>query len=440
MGARRHVQAPLASAEPPCLLPPSPTIASNPTNISISHLQGLFYRTVRMLEAGMKPVFVFDGKPPAMKREELSRRSDKRTDAGAGLEAAKEAGDADAVEKFAKRTVKVTAVHNAECKRLLTLMGVPVVDAPSEAEAQCAELVKHGLAYAIASEDMDSLTFGATRMVRNLMAPASAKLPVLEYDYDKARVWVGAGWWVAWRAEGWGCPPSTGAQPCRPHSPFLLLVAGPGRAGPDGRPICGRLHPVRLRLLRHDQGHRPHARAGPCPEARQPGGGAGGPGPGQACPAGSLPLPGGPPPVQRRGGWAGSCTRKQRLERPACVAALPPSSQTFSPTLRPPAEPETTPAADLAAGLKWSAPDIEGVVDFLVREKAFSEDRVRKALARVESSKSKASQGRLESFFGPSTVKSSSVGAKRKDEGKKGGAAKPGPKRGKAGGVGGGRK
>jgi hypothetical protein len=62
--------------------------------------------------------------------------------------AAKEAGaDEEAVAKLAKRTVKVTKVHNEECKRLLRLLGVPVVDAPSEAEAQCAALVKQGLIF-----------------------------------------------------------------------------------------------------------------------------------------------------------------------------------------------------------------------------------------------------------------------------------------------------
>jgi hypothetical protein len=49
-------------------------------------------------------------------------------------------------------------------------MGVPVVDAPSEAEAQCAAMAKAGVVYAAATEDMDCLTFGAPRLIRNLMA------------------------------------------------------------------------------------------------------------------------------------------------------------------------------------------------------------------------------------------------------------------------------
>jgi hypothetical protein len=63
--------------------------------------------------------------------------------------------------------------HNEDCKRLLTLMGVPVVEAPSEAEAQCAEMAKGGLVYGVATEDMDALTFATPRLLRNLMAPQS---------------------------------------------------------------------------------------------------------------------------------------------------------------------------------------------------------------------------------------------------------------------------
>lgn len=150
-----------------------------------SHLQGMFYRTLRMLEAGIKPIYVFEGKPPSMKAGELSSRREKRVEAEEELAKAKEAGDAEAVEKFSKRTVKVTSEHNEECKRLLTLLGVPIVQAPGEAEATCVALVKMGKAFAVATEDMDSLTFGAPKLVRNLMTPASAKLPIHEYEHEK---------------------------------------------------------------------------------------------------------------------------------------------------------------------------------------------------------------------------------------------------------------
>ena len=37
-------------------------------------------------------------------------------------------GTAEEVEKYSKRTVRVTRQHNDECKRLLTLMGVPIIE------------------------------------------------------------------------------------------------------------------------------------------------------------------------------------------------------------------------------------------------------------------------------------------------------------------------
>ena len=56
--------------------------------------------------------------------------------------------------------VKVEKQHTEDVKRLLTLMGVPFITAPCEAEAQCAELVKKGKCYGVGTEDMDALTFG----------------------------------------------------------------------------------------------------------------------------------------------------------------------------------------------------------------------------------------------------------------------------------------
>ena len=101
-----------------------------------SHLNGLFYRTIRMIEAGLKPVYVFDGKPPTMKSHELEKRREARAKAQEELEEAKEAGTATEVDKQERRLVKVTKEHVAECKKLLELMGVPYVEADTEAEAQ----------------------------------------------------------------------------------------------------------------------------------------------------------------------------------------------------------------------------------------------------------------------------------------------------------------
>ncbi|RLN40440.1 hypothetical protein C2845_PM01G25020 [Panicum miliaceum] len=129
--------------------------------------------------------FVFDGEPPEMKKKELAKRSLKRDDATKDLNRAIEIGDEDSVEKFSKRTVKVTKKHNDDCKRLLRLMGVPVVEAPGEAEAQCAALCENHQVYAVASEDTDSLTFGARRFLRHLTDLGYRKSPVTEFEVSK---------------------------------------------------------------------------------------------------------------------------------------------------------------------------------------------------------------------------------------------------------------
>ncbi|MCL7036928.1 hypothetical protein MKW94_014918 [Papaver nudicaule] len=149
-----------------------------------SHLYGLFYRTVGLLDAGLKPVYVFDGKPPELKRQEMAKRFLKREDASKGLAAAIESGDKEVIEKFSKRTVMVTKQHNDDCKKLLGLMGLPLVQASSEAEPECAALCKSGKVYAVSSEDMDTLTFGAPRFMRHLMGPSS-KIPVVEFHLEK---------------------------------------------------------------------------------------------------------------------------------------------------------------------------------------------------------------------------------------------------------------
>lgn len=148
-----------------------------------SHLNGLWARTIRMMEEGLKPIYVFDGKPPELKRKELEQRRAKAAEAQKELEQAKENDEDDeAIEKLGKRTVRLSREQSDECKKMLRLMGIPVVEASSEAEAQCAELVRGGKAWAVATEDMDALTFGAPRLLRHLTYSEAKKRPIAEYD------------------------------------------------------------------------------------------------------------------------------------------------------------------------------------------------------------------------------------------------------------------
>lgn len=104
-----------------------------------SHLQGMWYRTLKFVEAGIKPVYVFDGKPPTLKGGQLAKRKDAKEAATKAMELAQEAGNVEDVERFAKRTVKMEKSHIEDCKKLLKLMGMPVVDAPCEVRRGCVE-------------------------------------------------------------------------------------------------------------------------------------------------------------------------------------------------------------------------------------------------------------------------------------------------------------
>jgi len=154
---------------------------TNESGETTSHLMGMFYRTIRMVDNGIKPVYVFDGKPPQMKAGELEKRKEKRDEAQAALDKAKEEGNMEEVDKQNRRLVKVTKEHVADVKVLLKHMGIPYVDAPCEAEAQCAELVKAGKVYAAGTEDMDALTFGTNVLLRHLTFSEARKMPIKEF-------------------------------------------------------------------------------------------------------------------------------------------------------------------------------------------------------------------------------------------------------------------
>ncbi|MCS7136065.1 MAG: flap endonuclease-1 [Nitrososphaerota archaeon] len=142
-----------------------------------SHLSGLFFRTVNLLEKGIKPVYVFDGRPPELKRATVEKRMESRREAGGLYEKALLAGDMEAARKYAQRAATLEEYMLESSKRLLDAMGIPTVQAPSEGEAQAAYMAAKGDVYASASQDMDSLLFGSPRLVRNLSIVGKRKLP-----------------------------------------------------------------------------------------------------------------------------------------------------------------------------------------------------------------------------------------------------------------------
>jgi flap endonuclease-1 len=151
-----------------------------------SHLVGLFARTVNLLEKGIKPVFIFDGKAPELKAAERERRMLAKIDAQQRYELALKEKNIDEMKKYAARTARLTDDLVKETKELIALFGLPIIQAPSEAEAQAAFLVKNNEAYAVASQDADSLLFGAQKLIRHLSVTGKRKLPgKMSYDIVK---------------------------------------------------------------------------------------------------------------------------------------------------------------------------------------------------------------------------------------------------------------
>ena len=143
-----------------------------------SHLSGLFYRTTRLIaDFALQLVFVFDGRPPVEKRAEIARRRAVRERYEIEAETARRAGDLAAAYSKSTMTSRLTPEMVADAKQLLRLMGLPIVQAPSEAEAQAAHMAQRGDVWAAASKDYDALLFGAPRLVRFITISGREFLP-----------------------------------------------------------------------------------------------------------------------------------------------------------------------------------------------------------------------------------------------------------------------
>ncbi|MCJ7425407.1 flap endonuclease-1 [Candidatus Bathyarchaeota archaeon] len=142
-----------------------------------SHLSGLLYRTSNLVELGIKPIYVFDGLPPTLKDVEIQRRVKVKQDAQVRYERALKEGKIQEARKFAQVTSRLKDYMAEDSKRLLDLIGIPWIQAPSEGEAQAAHVTKRGDADLCASQDYDSLLFGAPRLVRNVTISGRRRLP-----------------------------------------------------------------------------------------------------------------------------------------------------------------------------------------------------------------------------------------------------------------------
>ncbi len=134
-----------------------------------SHLSGILYRNAALLEAGIKLVYVFDGKPPELKEKTHEKRTAVKEEAREKYEEAKQDENLELMKRYSSMMVRIDDEMLRESKELLTAMGILVVEAPSEGEAEAAYLCKTKLeVYASISQDYDSLLFGTKRLIQNL--------------------------------------------------------------------------------------------------------------------------------------------------------------------------------------------------------------------------------------------------------------------------------
>jgi len=156
---------------------PDGTPLKDRTGRITSHLSGLLYRTSNLVEMGIKVVYVFDGIPSTLKEVEIKRRARVKEEAVVKYERALQEGRMEEARTYAQMTSKLKDYMTDDARRLLNLMGIPWIQAPSEGEAQAAHLAKKRDTDFCASQDYDSLLFGAPQLVRNVTISGRRKLP-----------------------------------------------------------------------------------------------------------------------------------------------------------------------------------------------------------------------------------------------------------------------
>ncbi|KAI0697925.1 PIN domain-like protein [Cytidiella melzeri] len=357
---------------------------TNDAGETTSHLMGFFYRTIRMVENGIKPMYVFDGKPPELKAGVLSKRYEKREEAKEEGEEAKETGTTEDMDRFSRRTVKVTKEHNEECRRLLGLMGIPFVVAPSEAEAQCAELARGGKVYAAGSEDMDTLTFHAPILYRHLTFSEARKTPISEINLQKAL---------------------EGLEMTMSQFIDLCILLG-----------CDYLEPIKgvgpksaLKLIREYGGLDKvvrHLREKSVTTKHE---------------ANDDVASENEKAKDNEDEGDSDAEKKEKEKKPKKKrkgGISVPEEWPWEEAKKVFERPDVKPADEIE--VEWKNPDVDGLVDFLVREKGFNEERVRKGAEKLAKFLNAKQQGRLDGFFTAQPQKASA----KKDEGSKKGKGK----------------
>ncbi|MEK6952794.1 MAG: flap endonuclease-1 [Nanoarchaeota archaeon] len=138
---------------------------------------GIFSRISNLLSQNILPCFVFDGKPPALKIHVQEQREHRKRMAEERFLEAQEEEDITSMEKYAKQTSRLSKEIIEDSKELLKSLGLPVIQSPSEADAQISYICKKKDVWAVATSDADPLLYGCPRTITNLTLSQRRKSP-----------------------------------------------------------------------------------------------------------------------------------------------------------------------------------------------------------------------------------------------------------------------
>jgi len=142
-------------------------------------LENMYLMISIFLQFRITPIFIFEGKPPAEKRELLNERSKLKKDAEAKYNVLKNELDQVVsndenrreieleMESLKKKFIRIKQSDIARVKSLMDAYGVPYYEAEGESDLLCASLVKSGRAWACLSDDMDMFVYGCDRVLRH---------------------------------------------------------------------------------------------------------------------------------------------------------------------------------------------------------------------------------------------------------------------------------
>lgn len=130
-------------------------------NKLVSHVLSIFNKVVLLMKNNIKPIFVFDGKTPDIKKKTVMMRRNIRE---------KLEKDKSLSEYEKNKIIRVGKREINMCKKLLDYLGISYVQAPEEADSQCAYLCRSGLVDGVLTNDMDLLTFGTPIIYNNIFS------------------------------------------------------------------------------------------------------------------------------------------------------------------------------------------------------------------------------------------------------------------------------